>query len=117
MAMVRLDIPFSGPFGQPQLGAAAARFTLLLGPPASQRMDEIIMCELVIGPTVSRGPSFGAHLGCGTMRLGRGDQPCLAVENRDKGGKVPRPIAVTGGFQEFEVRTHVALNVAPRFRQ
>src|SRR5262249_17629 len=117
MAMVWSGIPFGRPLRQPQLRAATTSFALLLGQPVAQRVNKVIVRELVVGPTVDRRRSCHTVLARSSMRLSRRDQSRLTVENGDESGKVPGALPVTGSFQKLLVRAHVALDVASRIRQ
>ena len=102
MAVLGLGVPERGPVGQPQLGPAPAGLPLLAGQPVAQRMDQVIVGELVV--TLGSGPD-GCDLLGRALGVGRRDQPQLGVEDADQVIEVAGPAGVARGLAQLRLRT------------
>ena len=67
MPVLGPGVPERGAFRQPQLGPAPAGLPLLAGQPVPQRVDQVVVGQLVVAPAPARGrrASSAAALGVG----------------------------------------------------
>ena len=80
VAVLRLRVPDRRAFGQPQLGATAAGLPLLARQPVAQRVDQVIVGELIVSLALA---ARAASLARSTFRVSRRDQPQFGVEDAD----------------------------------
>ena len=88
VAVLGLGVPERRAFRQPQFGPAAAGLPLLAGQPVPQRVDQVVVGELVVPPA---GPAGGLVLAGRAFGVGRRDQAKLGVEDADQVVEVPGP--------------------------
>ncbi len=113
VTVLRLCFPERGTLGQAQFGAAPAGLTLLASQPVAERVDEVVVGELVVAAAAARGRSLAGS----AFGVGGGHQPQLGVEDAEEVVEVAGPVGIAGGVAQFLGRLHQALDVGAALGQ
>ena len=110
MAVFWPGVPNRGSIRQEQFGPATPGFLLLAGQPVPQRMNKIIVRQLVAFQA-RRNRRLGVAIRRLAFWIGQRDESEFAIEDTDQVIEVPRTGTVARGFQQLVGQPHETLDV------